>query len=96
MAQLEEKELAEEIVQELYHATELSGQMCSPHEALGIIEEEFIEFRDEVFRFNLRKNRDTRPQMREELIQLAAMCMRAILDLELRKRGVQHGSGDNR
>lgn len=50
----------------------------SPHEALGVILEEFDEFKDEVYRFNLFKNRDTRPAMRTELIQLAAMAVKGI------------------
>lgn len=56
-----------------------------PHYQLGVIEEEFEEFRKEVFAFNIRKGRDTRPAMRAELIQLAAMAVRAILDMGIEK-----------
>jgi hypothetical protein len=47
--------------------------------------EEFIEFCGEVFKFNLAKGRDTRPAMRKELIQLAAMCVKAVHQLNLEK-----------
>ena len=52
-----------------------------PHYYLGVIEEEFEEFKAEVFKFNLGKNRDTRPAMKAELLQLAAMAMRAYLEV---------------
>ena len=55
--------------------------MNSPHEAMAVILEEYTEYQLEVFKHNTSKpDRDTRPRQREELIQLAAMCMRAILD----------------
>ena len=50
----------------------------SPHESYGIIKEEFSEFFDEV-----RKKRHNKPNMKKELIQTAAMCIRAIEDLGL-------------
>lgn len=68
------------IAAEVERAQSLFPPMINPHEALGVIQEEFDEFKAEVYRFNLNKNRDTRPQMREELIQLAAMCVRAIAE----------------
>ena len=52
-----------------------------PHYYLGVIEEEFEEFKAEVFKLNLGKNRDTRPAMKAELLQLAAMAMRAYLEV---------------
>lgn len=52
-----------------------------PHLYLGVIEEEFEEFKKEVFAFNPGKNRDTRPAMKDELLQLAAMAMRAYLEV---------------
>jgi hypothetical protein len=48
----------------------------SPHEALAIIEEEFLEFRAEVF-----KKRCDGEAMRIEAMQLAAMCVRFLVDL---------------
>lgn len=52
-----------------------------PHYYLGVIKEEFAEFEKEVFAFNPNKNRDTRPAMREELVQLAAMALRAYAEI---------------
>jgi hypothetical protein len=76
-------ELAEAVRLEAERAVAIHGPMHSPHEALGVIREEYKEFEEEVFRFNPAKGRDTRPQMRGELTQLAAMCLRAIHDLGL-------------
>jgi hypothetical protein len=73
--------LAMEIVSEVERADSMFAPMNSPHEAAFVIEEEWEEYRQEVFKHNTSKpDRDTRPRQREELIQLAAMCMRAILD----------------
>src|ERR1700674_1087247 len=73
--------IAQEIVEEAARASTLFSPMNSPHEAAFVIEEEWEEYRQEVFKHNTSKpDRDTRPRQREELIQLAAMCMRAILD----------------
>lgn len=76
-----EESVAAEVVAELRNARINFGAMRGPHEALGVIYEEFDEFKDEVWAFNLNKNRDTRPAMRRELIQLAAMAMRAIVEV---------------
>lgn len=75
------QEIAHEVSEEASRAASMFSPMASPHEALGVILEEFEEFKDEVKAFNLRKGRDTRPAMRIELIQLAAMCLRTIKDL---------------
>lgn len=72
--------IAHEVAEEVIRATSMFNPMNSPHEALGVIEEEWEEYKGEVWRYNPRKNRDTRPRQREELIQLAAMSVRAILD----------------
>lgn len=72
-----------EVYNEATRAKTLFPDIANPHEALGIIREEYVEFEQEVYRFNLRKGRDSRPEMRAELIQLAAMCIRAIADLNL-------------
>ena len=77
----EEQALALEVAKEVTRARDLFPAMNSPHEAAFVIEEEWEEYRQEVFKHNTSKpDRDTRPRQREELIQLAAMCMRAILD----------------
>lgn len=72
-----------EVGTEIERAEGLFPAIGSPHEALGLLDEEFREVRDEVHAFNLAKGRDTRPAMRAELIQLAAMCVRTITDLGL-------------
>ena len=75
-----EQALMNEVSTELARARKLFKPIHSPHEALGIVMEEFEEFKDEVYAFNLGKGRDTRPKMRAELIQLATMALRSILD----------------
>lgn len=75
-----EQQLMKEVEAELSRARSLFKPIYSPHEALGIIMEEFDEFKDEVYAFNIAKGRDTRPKMRVELIQLATMALRSILD----------------
>ena len=75
------QEVAEEIVAEASRASALFPPMNSPHEAAAVIREEFDEYWDEVKKHNTSKpDRDTRPRQRDELIQLAAMCIRAITD----------------
>lgn len=62
----------------------ISGQhaaMNGPHEAYAVLLEEMDEYWDEVKKYNPNKpGRDTRPRQREELIQIAAMAIRAIYD----------------
>ena len=73
--------LFNEVKEEVFRAGTLFPPMNSPHEAAFVIEEEWEEYRQEVFKHNTSKpDRDTRRRQRIELIQLAAMCMRAILD----------------
>ena len=75
------RNLAGDIMEEVQRAGLLFAPMNSPHEAMAVILEEYQEYQLEVFKHNTSKpDRDTRPRQREELIQLAAMCMRAILD----------------
>jgi isopentenyl diphosphate isomerase/L-lactate dehydrogenase-like FMN-dependent dehydrogenase len=72
--------IAAEVAAEVLRSMTLfSAGMVSVHEALGVIREEYCEYEETVFDFNLRKGRDTRPHMREELIQLAAMAIKAIV-----------------
>jgi hypothetical protein len=72
--------IAQEVAAEVARAMKLFPAMNSPHEAESVIREEFEEYWDEVKAFNPRKGKDTRPRQREELIQLAAMAIRAIAD----------------
>jgi hypothetical protein len=74
-------DIANQVVAEAQRAGAMFPPMNSPHEAGFVIEEEWEEYRLEVFKHNMTKpGRDTRQRQREELIQLAAMCMRAIID----------------
>lgn len=50
----------------------------SAHEAYGILAEEFAEFFDEV-----RRKEHNKAAMREELVQIATVAIRAIEDLGL-------------
>jgi len=73
--------LLNEIGAEVHRAGALFPPLNSPHEANSVIKEEYDEYWDEVKKHNrMKPDRDTRPRQREELIQLAAMCTRAILD----------------
>jgi hypothetical protein len=74
------KGILKEVETETLDAAIKFAPMHGPHEAFGVIFEELDEYWDEVKAYNLRKNRDTRPRQREELIQLAAMAVRAIYD----------------
>lgn len=67
------------IVHELKRATEQHGPFNSPHEGYGVIAEEFDEMWDDI-----KNNRNA--QAREEAIQVAAMCLRYLLDSEEWKR----------
>ena len=75
--------LALQIAKEVERARSMFPSIHNMHEGLGVIREEYIEFEKEVFAFNLRKGRDTRAKARTELIQLAAMAIRTIMDCEL-------------
>ena len=78
--QTSEQQLMTEVQTELARARSLFKPIYSPHEALGIIREEYMEWEAEVYKFNLAKGRDTRPEMRKELVQLATMALRTVLD----------------
>ena len=75
-----EQLLLKEVTTELARARNLFKPIYSPHEAVGLIREEYLEWEAEVWKFNLAKGRDTRPEMRKELIQLATMALRTVLD----------------
>lgn len=74
------REVLDEVRKEVERAVTMFKPMNSPHEAEAVIREEFEEYWEEVKRHNMFKQRDTRLKQREELIQLAAMAVRAIYD----------------
>ena len=66
------------IAVELAHAKGKFGPIRSVHEAIGVIREEYLEAEREAFRQHVDK-----PGLADELVHLAAMCVRAIEDLAL-------------
>jgi hypothetical protein len=71
-------DILQEILNEVTRARRLHQPMNSHHEAYAVILEELDEYWDEV-----RKKREERdPEaIRKELIQVAAMCVRAVNDV---------------
>lgn len=67
-----------EVAAEFTRAVKKHGPMHSAHEAYAVILEEMDEFKNEVW-----KQGHDKAAMRAELVQLAAMCMRAVEDLGL-------------
>ena len=67
-----------EIIDEYVSATAEFGKFASSHEGLAIIEEEFLEFREAVFWPHKEHTGDARV----EVIQLAAMALRFLMDVE--------------
>ncbi len=74
------KDILLEVEQEDYLAMAMHEPMNSVHEAYAIILEELEEFWQEVRK---RKNKRDIRNMRKELIQIAAMAIRTIYDLQL-------------
>jgi hypothetical protein len=79
--------VTDEVGGEVARAMSIHAGIVSLHEAKAVIEEEFDEFW-ELVKVNPAKipieDRDSRLQgLRKELIQTAAMCIRAIVDLRL-------------
>ncbi len=69
-----------EIVEEYMTATENFGMFRSAHEGLAIIQEEFEEFKEAVFWPHKEHTGD--PDV--EIVQLAAMCLRYMVDIKKR------------
>lgn len=80
---LEETLVSTEILQEVARSRDLHGGHASNHESLGILLEEFDEYKAEVALHNPAKGpeRNRLKQMRSELIQIAATCIKAIVDV---------------
>lgn len=68
--------IANGVLEELSRATGKYGPMNSAHEAYAVILEELDEFWNEV-----KKKEPDLEKMRKELVQVAAMAMRAIHDI---------------
>jgi hypothetical protein len=68
-------EYLEAIKNEYERATRLHGPFNSPHEGYGVLKEEVDELWDDI-----KNNRNA--QSREEAIQVAAMCLRFLMDSE--------------
>ena len=69
----------QDVSAEVIHARSLYPPFHSAHEGLAVVEEEFLELREEVF-----KNPKTRERqkMYTEAMQLAAMAVRFMLDID--------------
>lgn len=77
--------IAQDVANEVRRAVQIHAPIHSLHEAKAVIEEEFEEFWDLV-KVNPKKlSADDQERriatMRNELIQTAAMCVRAVHDL---------------
>ncbi len=72
-----------DVTQELQAANARFPKFASKHEGLAIIEEEFLELRDEVFWGEKKSSSEIgyRNKMRTEAKQLAAMAIRFMLDV---------------
>jgi NTP pyrophosphatase (non-canonical NTP hydrolase) len=77
------KMIYEEIKQELDSANEKFPPFKSTHEAYAVILEEIDEFWDEV-----KKKEPDFKNMKKELIQIAAMCVKTIENFNLSEYGV--------
>ena len=67
-----------EVEQEWRQASEAHSVIGTVHEASAVIREEFEEFWDEV-----KSRAHNRALIRRELMQVAAMCLRSVIDLKL-------------
>lgn len=76
-----------DVEHELNNAMAAHGSMKSRHEAYAVIAEEVDEFWDEVkknpVKMTLPEFDKYQADMRKELVQIAAMAVRAIIDLGL-------------
>jgi len=71
------KELGD-VQDEINRAVRHCGAFHSAHEGLAVIEEEFLELREEVFKKQTIRSIE---KMREEAKQLAAMATRFMVDI---------------
>lgn len=69
-----------DVADELTRAMKLHGPQRSAHESYAVILEEVDEFWDEVKK---KRSEQSDANLRTELIQIAAMACRAVVDLKL-------------
>jgi Holliday junction resolvase RusA-like endonuclease len=67
-----------DVMNELESATKENGSFNSAHEGYAVIEEEFDELKQEVFKKASRRDLDN---MEKEAVQVAAMAMRFLIDI---------------
>jgi hypothetical protein len=77
----------EDIRNEVADAVNAHGPLQSLHEAHSVILEEFDEFWDQVKvnpkKLDLDGQIKRSANMKEELVQIAAMCVRTLMDVEI-------------
>lgn len=78
--------ICEAIRDEVRRAESLHARINSAHEAYAVILEELDEFWEQV---KLKRNSRNPSEMRTELIQVAAMCVRTIRDVIDAGRGAE-------
>jgi hypothetical protein len=87
IGQSQVNEVLNEVQIEIEMAMFLHPPMASRHEAKAVIEEELDEFWDEVKLNPNKMSQQSRQlwkwRMRQELVQIAAMAVRSIVDLDL-------------
>ena len=66
------------IKEEYLRASKIFGKFTSAHEGIAVIREEYLELEREVFKKNPNKNK-----LRDEAIQLGAMALRFLQDINL-------------
>jgi hypothetical protein len=76
-----------DINNEVTRAVKLHGPLSNLHEAHSVILEEFDEFWDQVKvnpkKLDLDGQIKRSANMKEELVQIAAMCVRTLMDVEI-------------
>jgi len=77
-ADIDLEDAVTEIIAEYMTATKKFGMFRSAHEGLAIIQEEFEEFKEAVFWPHKEHTGDAR----EEAVQLAAMALRFLMDID--------------
>lgn len=77
MAKIYSKQL-KDLSKELDRAIRKFPRFHSAHEGIAVIDEEYIELRDEVYK---KQKKRSIGKMRAEALQLAAMAIRFIMDV---------------